>query len=359
MNETLNPLALIASGRTRSNRLAAGAAAALATAVISAATLLAPAGPALAAVTCNFKTVTILGTDGADTIVGTAGPDVILAGGGDDVIQGLGGDDTVCPGPGNDRVSAGAGNDLIDMEPVVDGNDLLTGGSGQDSVLYARRTLGANISVDGRNNDGGSNEFDNVGTDIESVTTGSGGDVLTGNDGPNILNGNGGADLINGAGGNDDLFGDLGNDVINGGLGNDSIDGGQGDDQINADATADGADFVFGGFGSDTMSYRARTASVFVTLDGVSDDGAAGEADNIETDVENLTGGLGGDVLRIAPNPGGNGVFANNVFRGGPGQDIIDVADGPFVTNDVADGGNDVDVCRFDPQLDQVFNCEL
>src|SRR4051812_7474729 len=57
---------------------------------------------AVAAPSCQGRSVTIPGTEGDDTIEGTKSADVIEAGAGDDTIESLGGNDTVCAGEGND-----------------------------------------------------------------------------------------------------------------------------------------------------------------------------------------------------------------------------------------------------------------
>lgn len=333
---------------------------AVAAGILIVGTLAAPGTAAQAAATCNFETVTIQGTEGADTLTGTSGPDVISAGGGDDTVLGLGGNDTVCLGQGNDTFDGGGGDDLVLAEPSIDGNDVLHGGAGVDTAVYPR-TNRMILSLDGVANDGESGEHDNIGTDIEAVNGGDGSDTLIGNDGPNILRGNGGADQINGLGGNDDLFGNEGNDDFLPGPGDDQVSGGIGDDFFHSDATADGSDWFFGDQGSDTVEYRHRTASVFVTLDNVADDGALGEGDNMKDDVENIEGGQAGDLLEITHNGTTNGQYVNHTFSGGPGQDIIDVSGGSLFNelSDLADGGSDVDVCTVDVPFDRKINCEL
>jgi hypothetical protein len=103
--------------------------------------------------------------------------------------------------------------------------------------------------------------------------------------------------------------------VLNGGSGNDVLDGGL------------GGDLLLGGSGVDTADYSARVAAVTADPDGASDDGEAGENDDVETDVEGLAGGAGADVL--------TGGTAANVLSGGPGADTLDGAQG----DDVLDGG--------------------
>jgi hypothetical protein len=104
--------------------------------------------------------------------------------------------------------------------------------------------------------------------------------------------------------------------VLSGGSGNDVLDGGL------------GADLLLGGAGTDTADYSSRSAAVSADLDGAPDDGEAGEGDTIETDVESLAGGAGGDVL--------TGALGTNILKGGAGADVLDGAQG----DDDLDGGD-------------------
>ena len=70
------------------------------------------------------------------------------------------------------------------------------------------------------------------------------------------------------------------------------------------------------GADTDTVTYSTRTAPVTANLDGVANDGEAGENDRIDTDVENLTGGSAND--RLTGDAGGN------VLNGGTGNDVLD-----------------------------------
>jgi Ca2+-binding RTX toxin-like protein len=128
--------------------------------------------------TCNGLPVTITGTGGNDVIIGTPGDDVIFAGAGNDTVYGLSGNDTICGGPDDDMVSGGPGNDIVlgdagdDMfiaDPVVDGSDVFSGGTGVDIVSYELR-CDSHISVylDGTPDSGAPGEQDTVGTDVES-----------------------------------------------------------------------------------------------------------------------------------------------------------------------------------------------
>ena len=94
-----------------------------------------------------------------------------------------------------------------------------------------------------------------------------------------------------------------------------AVDGGPGNDIF---FDGDGAlrrETYVGGTGTDTANYFLTAAPVRLSLNGVADDGQGGEADFIASDVENLTGGQGADVL--------TGNDANNSLRGEGGADRL------------------------------------
>ncbi|MEO3874767.1 calcium-binding protein [Nonomuraea sp. B12E4] len=115
--------------------------------------------------------------------------------------------------------------------------------------------------------------------------------------------------------GNDQLFGGCeqqcadGGDLMEGSDGNDALDGGPGDDELRGGL---GTDTYKGGTGDhDMVSYGEHGESVKASLNGLADDGAAGELENIPGDVEDLYGGWQSDTLI--------GNEADNTLNGGPG----------------------------------------
>jgi Ca2+-binding RTX toxin-like protein len=102
---------------------------------------------------------------------------------------------------------------------------------------------------------------------------------------------------------NDELTGTVGPQEINGYGGNDTLDG------------RSGADALIGSGGTDTASYANHTAGVTVTINGNANDGVPGENDNVQTSVENVTGGEDNDTLT-----GSSGV---NTLAGGNGADTL------------------------------------
>lgn len=367
----------------------------------------------------------------ADTIRGQDGDDTMFGGAGDDQIEGDDGNDQLDGGPGADTLNGGFGTDWVDytsstvsvdvdlLDPATDGGsddgpvgsrdelselenirgsaqpdtlvgdnisneidggegaDSIDGGDNLDIVSYTSRTSAVVVNLSDANPDGGVE--DGVGdslTSIEGARGGDGADILTGDTGPNTLDGQGGNDRLNGligadymvggtgfdtvdysdravsivadldgaaddgASGENDrietdveaITGGSGDDVLNGNNGTNTLDGGLGDDVLGG---ALGADVLTGGPGTDSVSYANRTEDLTITLDGIANDGEAGEADNVGADVENVTGGLGNDVIR--------GSAVANTLLGGPGDDVLDGGGGA----DLLSGGIGVDTADY------------
>jgi hypothetical protein len=143
------------------------------------------------------------------------------------------------------------------------------------------------------------------------------------------------------------LTGGDGQDSITGSDANDSLDGGPGNDFMSPRL---GVDTITGGDGFDAASYADRidTDPVNLSINGAADDGSAGEGDTIATDVEDLIGGLGADVLSGGENSNtldggdgndtltGNGGFDS--FLGGDGNDTINSIDGRSERIDCGEG---------------------
>ncbi len=252
---------------------------------------------------------------GIDAIVGTAFGDTLsgaarLEGrGGNDVLTGTDGADQLIGGDGNDALNGGAGDDVLEGGR---GGDVLRGGPGTETISYADRGSGVNVTIGSGANDGPAGEGDDVGGDIEIVVGTDFADTLVGNDDANVLRGGAGADTLTGGGGADQLFGEDGDDMLDGGA---------------------GADVFAGGAGIDTANYRTRAKSVTVTIGkGAANDGEKKEGDDVGADVENVLGGRGKDVLI--------GNAAKNLLRGGPGNDKL--TGGAGVDQLYGDAGNDV-----------------
>ena len=286
------------------------------------------------------------------------------------------------------RLEGGGGNDTLDGRG---GPDQLVGGGATDTADYSARSNPVTVTIGAGANDGENAEGDDVAADVEVATGGSGNDSLTGSGLADTLNGGPGADTLNGGGaidtlnggadddtvngeaGNDILNGDAGPDALNGGDNNDTINAGPGDDTLRGDAGTDTLnggddnDNLRGGLGNDTYNgnngsadvadYAERTTAVTVTIgggadDGNADDGLPGSRDNVQTDVENVIGGTGGDTI--------GGSTAANVLDGGDGGDTVTGGDGSDTVtggagSDSLDGQGDVDALHArDQEPDQI-----
>jgi Ca2+-binding RTX toxin-like protein len=326
----------------------------------------------------------LIGGSAADTLTGSSSANVLTGGSGTagDTLSGLGGADTLRGGTGS---NTGA-----------DGADNLTGGAQTDTVTYATRTSSLTADADGAAGD--DPDGDTIAVDVENLTGGSGNDKLTGNGSPNVLSGGSGNDTLEGGastgadgadtfigGANtstgdtvsyaartaaitadadgvvgDDTDGDtVGDDIENltGGSGSDNLTGnasvntlrggpGTGNDTLSglaedddffggtgSNTGADGADvFIAGsqGTGGDTVSYVSRTGAITASIGGALDT----DGDNIQSAIDNVSGGSGNDVLTGDADP--------NELRGNGGNDIL--AGGTSIGPDGADflfgGGN-------------------
>jgi Ca2+-binding RTX toxin-like protein len=307
----------------------------------------------------------------------------------DDVLVGNDTDPLEGRGPrveplGANRIQGGGGNDIMDGRG---GPDVYEGGAGTDTLTYGGlgfvpglsrfggRGAPVSATIDGVANDGGAidanraNLTDSIDTDVERIVGTLSDDILRGSSGNEELIGGDGNDFIDGGGGNDTVSGGNGNDAVIGGEGNDVVLGGAGDDQVDGEAGdddvrgEDGSDLVSGGGGADTLGggngagvdtldYSDRSTSVRVSLDGVNDDGAAGEGDNTIPDFEMVLGGSDDDVLiggaadeALFGNDGNDelaGGDGGDDLSGGPGVDAVTyVARSAPVFVNLAEAGND------------------
>jgi Ca2+-binding RTX toxin-like protein len=211
---------------------------------------------------------------GRQVILGDSDGDIIDAGPGNDVCYGLGGDDSIAGGEGPDQLLGGADVDALD------------GGEGADDVRG-----------------------------------GPGPDRVAGGDGDDRL------EVPDAAALTDDPTAGQGPDTVLGGRGDDRLGGGP-------EAAAPDADVFSGGAGRDTMDYAPRRSPLSVMLDGRAEDGAQGERDNVEPDVETVVGGDAGDTLV--------GSDSAELLDGGLGNDLLDGRGGADVLEAGAnDPGND------------------
>lgn len=287
------------------------------------------------AITLGQPTVTGQGTDMIDgfySVVGSDHDDVIAAGAETDVVRALGGDDQITVDSDEGEVFGGSGDDDLTLGHAV------YGGKGMDTVVRATKYA-----------DGGPGRDRMVGTMSR--------DSFRGGTGADVLRGRGGADYLDGTKGRNKIVGGAAADWVRGGNSSDLLIGGPGSDLIEpgdyvTDRTARSRpsdDQVLGGGGDDTVSYPEvyRTKGVRIDL-------AKNVATRVGRDVlrgiENARGGTGGDVIigdrgsnMLAGGEGddrlygrggadqltmaftdGEGPSGSDVFRGGPGQDLVD-----------------------------------
>jgi Ca2+-binding RTX toxin-like protein len=240
--------------------------------------------------------------------------------------------------------------------PSADGADTVVADDVTATADYTQRTTPLSLTLDAEANDGAAGEGDML-DGLTTLVGGSVADTLVGDSRANVLDGLGGNDSLSGRGGDDTLRGDLGADRLSGGsgadlllgsVGGDTLLGGDGDDLLRGDAptdpvgggdtldggagdddelgyrgndtflqgsSANGQDLLVGGLGTDLASYAGRSGAVRLSLNGAYDDGASGEGDRVNGDVENLTGGRGADTIT------GNDLA--NLLTGGAGKDRL------------------------------------
>jgi hemolysin type calcium-binding protein len=227
--------------------------------------------------------------DGADTAV--------VQGSTGHVRAGSGADELLVEGHGSFELDGGAGGDVMRAEACC------------SIITYADRTQGVTVTPDGVANDGAPGEGDDVGPAFSVIRGGSGNDELHA---PTPMYA-----TLDGRAGDDRLFGGPRGDSLSGGDGDDVLSGGDGPDTLEGDA---GADVTRGDDGVDSVFYSDHTMDVTVALDEAGGDGAPGEGDDVRSDVENVSTGVGDDTVV--------GSAASNRLVGGAGDDGLDGAAG-------------------------------
>lgn len=251
----------------------------------------------------------------------------VFGGLGNDTLKGGTGDDTLNGGEGNDFFTTSAG-------AIDDGADLYVGGTGTDTVDYSGRTTAVNVSIAPTYVSGWVEGVDITNVSVAAsatlaVTVGATLNTVTFGGSPTV-----GTTAILAA--------------INAGL-----------TGATAGVNDRGELFIKNSTAASALSVTNASAglTLFVTsksnngvsqlaLDG--DDGVSGEADDVQADVENITGGTAADVL--------SGSLGSNTINGGAGND--DISGGPAGSSCAADldalnGGDGNDIFR----LGTLTNC--
>jgi serralysin len=272
--------------------------------------------------------------DMSDTLVAS----IPLDQAGSIAASGQDGDDQLDVRARNAYVSGGAGDDRITIDSELQGD--ADGGIGNDELTSAEHPAPANRDALPQTVRGGDGNDRIEGHGVR--------DRLIGDAGDDVITGGPARDEIFGGPGNDELHGGVGGDELHGDEGSDFIDGGGGDGGSRsqsgyaiAGAALDvdeldggpGPDVLSGGPGDfDRVLYTSRRAPVSVTLDGLANDGEAGEGDFVAADVEDVYGGAGSDLLVGNAGP--------NTLVGGAGDDVID-GRGGYQDSAIGGDGND------------------
>lgn len=172
---------------------------------------------------------------------------------------------------GNVTVESYSGDDRVRIESTTGFDVYVTGGLGNDTLIYTGTGIATLFGGDGDDTllggDGDDELFGGAGND--SISGRLGDDQLDGGDGDDSLRGGAGNDILRGFAGLDALFGDDGNDYLDAGAGNDTLFGDAGhdvllgrddDDQLNGGI---GNDLLAGGTGSDGLYAEAGDDLLF------------------------------------------------------------------------------------------------
>jgi Ca2+-binding RTX toxin-like protein len=290
------------------------------------------------AVSVNLASGFATGADGNDqlhdieNVTGSAFNDALNGDGGANLLDGGDGNDSLVGGGGNDTLLGGNGNDFFNGGF---GNDTIDGGAGFDRAGYfngATTGVTVDLRLQGVAQNVGQLGWDTL-TNIEAVSGTIYGDTLTGDGNDNWL---WGSVSLGGTSNNDTLDGQGGNDLLTVGIGNHSLTGGSDVDTV--------------AFGENGGPEPGITVSL--ALQGAPQSTGAGSW--TLNGVENLSGGIGNDVLT---GDGGNNMLAgsrgNDTLVGGAGDDTL-YGDGTTVADTRPTGGSGpittfADITALDP----------
>ena len=274
-----------------------------------------------------------------DTQVGTTGNDTFYVWGGNDIMNGGSGNDSFFDQglvggsggafSGNDQFFGGLGNDVF---YAGDGNNVYDGGGGTDRVSYAFSHKNVNVNL--ANGTGAGDGSDSL-VGIENVDGGIHNDTITGDGNGNVLFGDNGNDTLNGGGGNDILIGGLGDDHLNGGSGVNTVDY----SYLNSDPMAQVRINLLQGVAAEFGSQASSSGPVSVQV-----------GFDTMTSIFNVVGTFGNDLF--------TGNNSANVLTGGHGQDQMaggGSAD-TFAFNSITDSSNGAPdlITDFHPALDKL-----
>ncbi|MEF8707518.1 MAG: calcium-binding protein [Candidatus Accumulibacter propinquus] len=247
--------------------------------------------------------------------------------------------------------SNGTGNALDNTLYAGDGNNVIDGAGGNDTVSYAFATTGVTVSLAtaGTQATGGSGSDTLI--SIENLIGSGFNDYFTGNGGNNVLDGGAGSDFLNGVTGADTMLGGDGSDLYTvdhvgdvvtetnaaaaGGI--DTVNAlvdhtlganvenlnliaagtvnGTGNGLDNLIYAGSGNNVINGAGGNDTVSYTLAGAGVTLSLAIAGAQATGGSGSDTLISIENLIGSGFNDNL--------TGNTANNVLDGGAGSDFL------------------------------------
>lgn len=313
-------------------------------------------GDALGDTYLNIQNLT--GSAFNDTLTGDANNNILIGGNGDDTIVGGAGTDALYGGNGNDNLSddnigaglidAGAGDDVITLTSVDGTNDVVSGGSGVDTLVWASSVGGQRVDIDMKNgtvyyNFGGFGTKTNF-TGIENVT-------VTANNSLYIYADNQNNTIVGGSTTNDwvdyryatgGVNANLATGVVTGGSGNDTLiginhlyAGSYYDDVLIGDAGDNwirgitGNDVIDGGAGTDTWYVDWNGDMVVASLLTTTQNAALGivmagdAAGDTVTNVENLYAYYSANGGAVYGNELTNSLYGNGLIEGFVGNDYL------------------------------------
>jgi len=211
----------------------------------------------------------LFGGDGNDTLTGGSGDDLLFGQAGNDTLLGKGGNDLLFGGAGNDTLTGGTGDDQAFGES---GNDRLIWNPGEGSDLNEGGDGVDTIEVNGGNGaevftvtaNGSRVRFDRTNPAPFFLDIGTSENL--------VVNANGGNDSVTAGNGLAGLI----SLTFNGGTGDDTLVGGDGNDVLNG---GDGNDTIIGGRGTDT-ALMGDGDDTFVWNPGDGSDVVEGQAGN-------------------------------------------------------------------------------
>ncbi|MDD5159845.1 MAG: calcium-binding protein [Sulfuricurvum sp.] len=344
------------------------------------------------------------GSSGADTMIGNNGDDIYYVDSiSDRIIENIsGGSDTIVSTiswkleettenltlSGTAAID-GTGNALDNTIYSSEGNNVMDGGNGIDTLSYATATAGITI---------------NIALTTAQATGGAGIDTilnfenLTGSNYKDALFGDAGNDTLNGLSGNDMLMGKYGNDTLNGGAGNDYLNGDLGNDTYFFN-TGDGKDMILDynfiqtavryGFtkhltlkavnaGDDTISFGDGITIDMIDAErdgsnlllGVRSNGDSNNIDQLSdliTVIQFFTTKGSSEFISFTDNSsfnisswsigtsGDDTLYGTGRIYGGRGNDLINSSTG----NDVLNGGTGADTFVFNTVLNARTNKDI